>query len=238
MIMRAAGGAGLVHALEFDGRQKAPKWMPFAIAASVALHGAAGLWLYQQKFVIKAPVETPADPILVQMQRILPPPVETPPKPQPKAVRVHQTPTPVDPAVKTLPVPAQEPVVGPAVDGPPVLASVQVTEPTPQAPAGPIGPPVIRNPTWISKPTADQLARAYPAAAAADEVEGKVVMTCSVAANGSISACVVNSETPKNRGFGSAAIKLSRHFRLNPKTVDGRAVEGGTVVVPIRFTLD
>jgi len=237
MIMRAAGGAGLVHALDFEGRRKTPKWVPFAVAGSVALHAAGAMWLYQQRFTLEAPVTTDPNPILVEMQRILPPEPVTPPKPQPDVVRVHKTPAPVDPTVKTLPVPPQEPIASAASDGPPVVSSTQVTEPSLVAEPGPVGPPVIRKPNWISKPTGEQLARVYPASALQDEVEGKVLMSCTVTANGSVTACAVTSETPPNRGFGSAALKLTRHFRMSPKTVDGQAVEGGVVSIPLRFTL-
>jgi len=69
------------------------------------------------------------------------------------------------------------------------------------------------------------------------EVQGEVELTCQVAANGQARACRVTGETPANHGFGAAAVKLSRYLQIAPKTVDGRPVDGGILIVPISFRL-
>ena len=59
-----------------------------------------------------------------------------------------------------------------------------------------------------------------------------------VTAKGTLVNCDVVSESPENYGFGDAAIRLSKIFRMRPKTSDGAAVEGGTVRIPLAFRLD
>ncbi|MFV4657324.1 TonB family protein, partial [Mycobacterium tuberculosis] len=58
-----------------------------------------------------------------------------------------------------------------------------------------------------------------------------------VTASGQLTRCTVSGEAPANRHFGDAALKLSRIFRMSPKTEDGQPVEGGTVHIPIHFAV-
>ena len=103
-------------------------------------------------------------------------------------------------------------------------------EPAPQPPS------VIRNPSWARQPSGEQMMRAYPERAVATGVSGSASLTCLVLPSGGVTDCSVTRETPGGYGFGRAAQSLSRHFRINPRTVDG-AAEGSRVAINLRFTL-
>ena len=76
MMMKLAGGAGSVHPLDFNNRKRpVPRWVWMAVGASLLVHGAAGVWLYQQRFELRAPEVRPEPPttIIELMQRPRPP---------------------------------------------------------------------------------------------------------------------------------------------------------------------
>ena len=78
-----------------------------------------------------------------------------------------------------------------------------------------------------------------PAAAVkAGVYKARVVMECQVVAEGALSGCVTQTETPSGLGYGDAAIRLSSAFRLSVWTDEGLPSIGGKVRVPIRFDLD
>lgn len=140
-----------------------------------------------------------------------PPPPDRPPPPPPPEQRVPP------PDLSAPPTPTPIPV---AVDPPPA----------------PPTPSVITNPQWLQRPDARDFARYYPPRALERGQEGRVSLDCIVSADGRIS-CTVTSEDPTGWGFGEAAVRISRHFRMAPATRDGVPTSGGRVRVPIRFNL-
>ncbi|NEX94535.1 TonB family protein [Caulobacter sp. 17J65-9] len=239
MMLRTADGGAVVHALDMGtARKPMPRWMWMAIAASAALHVAGGVWLYQRKFETPPLIQTedPIPPVVITMKP--PPPVEKPidrPPPKPPTPIHKATPQPTPP---TQIAPFTPPDTPPAVysTGPEIVApSKDIDVASVETKPAVAPPPVIANPKWISKPTSDQMARWYPLGALEKEVSGRVVMKCRVTATGSVGNCAVTSEDPAGYGFGDAAIKLSKYFKMSPRTVDGAPVEGAEVSIPLRF---
>jgi protein TonB len=75
----------------------------------------------------------------------------------------------------------------------------------------------------------------YPQRAADEGIGGRVVLTCTVSADGSLRDCVVDSESPTGHGFGSAALRAAQKLRMRTTTVDGAPTEGATVHIPLTF---
>lgn len=98
-------------------------------------------------------------------------------------------------------------------------------------------PLVITNPDWLVRPTGEDIARVYPKIAMAMSIQGRAVVACRVDSYGALEGCVVDAATPTGLGFGEAGMALTKKFRMKPKTIDGKPVEGGSVRIPMRFVL-
>ncbi len=87
---------------------------------------------------------------------------------------------------------------------------------------------------WISIPSPRQFEAHWPERAWRNRVSGRVMLSCIVPRPGPPRRCRVVSEYPRNLGFGAAAMRLSRLFRIQPVT-RGAEVQNLPVIVPITF---
>ena len=245
MMIRTAGGPGMVSPIDFHER-RGPRlsrstWTAIALVA--AAHVGVGVALYYQRFEMPQPIMTDETPITGTILYLRPPP----PPIEPEVVEQKPV-APNPPLHRTDNVPANTEVLHADVSDDakptgsttltfdtPVRESVDDAKPAHQPqPEQPPRVSLIRNPSWERQPTAEQMMRAYPGRALERGVAGSVALNCLVAADGVVSGCAVTGETPTGNGFGPAAQRLSRFFRVNPRTVDG-AAEGSRVVINLRF---
>ena len=87
---------------------------------------------------------------------------------------------------------------------------------------------VIMNPRWRVQPAPEFPAEAMRWGAG----EGAVTLVCRVETSGRLSACQVVEETPAGHGFAASALEATSGARLEPRRVDGVAVEAR-----VRFTI-
>jgi len=115
-----------------------------------------------------------------------------------------------------------------------VTSSVEVGAPTARPATGGAVGPMVDNPDWIRLPDADDYLDYYPERASRMSIGGRVTLGCLVSDAGTLS-CSVTSEAPGDQGFGAAALKISKLFKMKPVSRDGRPVGGGHIRLPIVF---
>lgn len=100
--------------------------------------------------------------------------------------------------------------------------------------AGP-GNTTVAAPFWIEQPTPTQMRLHTPYEAVRDGVSGTVVLMCQVNHEHRARRCRIEREAPAAYGFGHAALRLSRLFRIQPFMRNGEPQYDAWIRIPVLF---
>ena len=93
---------------------------------------------------------------------------------------------------------------------------------------------VVLDPPWTQVPTQAQVNAAWPREAAG-LASGQAALRCGLDRTGRLRGCDVISESPRGKGFGKAALALSKAFGVTFAPEDAKAARDLKVDVPFRF---
>ena len=98
---------------------------------------------------------------------------------------------------------------------------------------------LVGQPTWTTTLAPAAVSAFFPGEAAAKGLEtGRGIAECTVDAKGALENCRPESAEPEGVGFSEAAVKAATGMRMNLWTRDGGPVDGATIRVPIRLTIE
>ena len=98
------------------------------------------------------------------------------------------------------------------------------------------GSATVTQPKWANLPAAEDFQATFPKTEnGVNHV--RVVLGCTVARDGELNACAVNTEDPAGQGYGAGALALAAKFRVEPWGPDGQPMVGAHINLPIRYEL-
>lgn len=90
-------------------------------------------------------------------------------------------------------------------------------------------------PDWLRAPSAEDVRRYHPDLAARQGIGGRAVLDCVVGPRGEMASCAVVSESPPGAGFGQAALKISKLYKVRLQVGPNPLAQGSHLRIPIRF---
>ncbi len=105
---------------------------------------------------------------------------------------------------------------------------------TPETPPAPAPVAHIGFVQWETRPTAQEFAAVYPAAAYRQGLDGRATLDCMIGDDRHLT-CTIHSENPPGAGFGEAAMAVSPRFLAAPTNRDGVPVVGRRTLLHLRF---
>lgn len=181
-------------------------------------------WALKSGLAVKI-IEAIAPPIKVDIVNEVKKEEPPPPPPPPK---MEIPPVEIPPPVVDIQIPVDQPTTA--------LTNVTDKPVPPQPPAPPVVRTVVRTKLTLNKGYQPNVDDYYPEQSRRLEEEGVTKVNLCVDAKGKVKSTAVEESSGSSR-LDEAAVKVSRLFRFNPPTEDGKPLDEGCAVLPIRFKL-
>lgn len=98
------------------------------------------------------------------------------------------------------------------------------------------GAAVVTKPVWAAMPTAADFQASFPQTANG-VVDVRVVLACTVGADGALAGCAIDREEPPGQGYGAGALAVASKFRVAPWSQDSQPTIGAQLRLPIHYQL-
>lgn len=94
----------------------------------------------------------------------------------------------------------------------------------------------VTQPVWAEKPAIQDFQASFPKTQnGVNDI--RVVLGCTVQADGALGACSVAQETPPGQGYGAGALEIASKFKVTPWSADGIPTIGAHIKLPIHYQL-
>jgi hypothetical protein len=98
------------------------------------------------------------------------------------------------------------------------------------------GSAVVTRPVWTAMPAAADFQASFPHTANG-VLDVRVVLACTVGADGGLAGCAVDHEDPPGQGYGAGALAVASKFRVAPWSQDNQPTIGAQLRLPIHYQL-
>lgn len=87
------------------------------------------------------------------------------------------------------------------------------------------------------EPSSREINDLYPETAAREDIGGRAVVICEIAASQRLVNCAITEETPRGWGFGAAVLQIAALYRVAPPIYGGEVVRDAKFKIPMTFTM-
>jgi hypothetical protein len=93
----------------------------------------------------------------------------------------------------------------------------------------------VTYPIWTRRPSTDDIDETNPIRGSRRSKGGGAMLICRIGDGGEFKLCLVDREQPSGERLGTAALKLSKLFKMKANDEKGAPVAGRLIAIPIAY---